>query len=264
MITLVQQAALFIGTLVGGATDAKTGYIYDWITYPMIILGIILSLIQLQFFNIASGAIIFVLLFVVYKLGKIGGGDVKMFTGIALLNPFNELNFLITLGFFAAISSMIFYSVFYSIKYARVGIKLEDNKEGLRSAALLGIAIIAYFVVMFQSGLIGSSFVLFVGFPFLLGMLFIGLQEGIKKEFFEKKVPLTKMEEDEVICEHNNKKILKLLKGKSLLGDKEISLLKKNGIRSVVVLRDLPRFGPFIFLGTLFALINPAFFMMLF
>ena len=68
MITLVQQAALFIGTLVGGATDAKTGYIYDWITYPMIILGIILSLIQLQFFNIASGAIIFVLLaWLVYK-----------------------------------------------------------------------------------------------------------------------------------------------------------------------------------------------------
>ena len=91
MIQLIQQTALFVGTLTGGATDAKTGYIYDWITYPMIVLGIILSLIQLQWFNIGSGAIIFGLLFVVYKLGKIGGGDVKMFTGIALLNPFNEL-----------------------------------------------------------------------------------------------------------------------------------------------------------------------------
>jgi len=264
MITLIQQAALFIGTLAGGATDAKTGYIYDWITYPMIIVGIILSLIQWQLFNLTSGVAIFVLLFVVYKLGKIGGGDVKMFTGIALLNPFNELNFLITLCFFAAISSMVFYSVFYSIKYARKGIVIEDNKKGIRSALLLGAVIIIYFITMVQSGLIGIEFVLLVGFPFLLVMLFIAFQEGIKKEFFEKKITLGKMEEDEVISENNNKSVLKILKGKNLLGDKEISLLRKHGVKSVIVLRDLPRFGPFIFVGTLFALLSPNFFIMLF
>jgi Flp pilus assembly protein protease CpaA len=264
MIFLIQQIALFIGTLIGGMTDAKTGYIYDWVTYPMILVGIILSLIQLQFFNILSGVILFVGLFIVYKLGKIGGGDVKIFTGIALLNPYNELNFLITLGFFAAISSLVFYSIFYSIKYIRVGVVMEDNKEGIRSALFLGAAIVAYFLVMLQAGLVGIEFVLLAGVPFLLGIVFIAFQGGIKKEFFEKKVSLNKMEEDEVISENNSKKVLKILAGKSLLGDKEINLLKKNKIKHIIVLRDLPRFGPFIFLGTLFALISPNFFMLLF
>ena len=264
MITLIQQIALLIGTFVGGATDAKTGYIYDWITYPMIGIGIILSLLQLQWFNLTTAVIIFAVLFVVYKLGKIGGGDVKIFTGIALLNPYNELNFLITLGFFAAISSLVFYSIYFSIKYIRIGFVMEDNKEGIRSALFLGAAIIAYFIVMLQSGLIGTSFIVLAGFPFLLGIVFIALQGGIKKEFFEKKITLNKMEEDEVISESNSKKVLKLLKGKNLLGDKEIKLLKKNGIKNIIVLRDLPRFGPFIFLGTLFALLSPNFFMMLF
>jgi len=264
MITIIQQIALFIGTLVGGVTDAKTGYIYDWVTYPMIIVGVVLSLIQMQWFNLGSGAAIFVILFLVYKLGKIGGGDVKIFTGIALLNPFNELNFLITLGFFAAISSMVFYSVFYSIKYSRKGIVLKDNKEGIRNALFLGAAIVTYFIIMAQSGLIGIGFVLMVGFPFILGLLFLALQEGIKKEFFEKKISLNKMEEDEIISDRNDKKILKILKGKKLLGDTEIALLRKNGFKNLIVLRDLPRFGPFIFIGTLFALISPNFFMLLF
>jgi len=264
MITILQQIALLIGTFVGGATDAKTGYIYDWITYPMIGVGMILSLIQLQYFNLISGVLIFAGLFIVYKLGKIGGGDVKMFAGIALLNPYNEMNFLITLGFFAAITSLVFYSIFYSIKYIRVGFVMEDNKEGIRSALFLGAAIIAYFVVMFQGGLIKLPFILLAGIPFLLGIIFIAFQGGIKKEFFEKKVTLNKMEEDEVISENNSKKILKILKGKSLLGDSEIALLKKNNIKSIIVLRDLPRFGPFIFIGTLFAILSPNFFMMLF
>ena len=217
MITLIQQIALLIGTFVGGATDAKTGYIYDWITYPMIGIGIILSLLQLQWFNLTTAVIIFAILFVVYKLGKIGGGDVKIFTGIALLNPYNELNFLITLGFFAAISSLVFYSIYYSIKYIRIGFVLEDNKKGIRSALFLGAAIIAYFIVMLQSGLIGIEFIILAGFPFLLGIVFVALQGGIKKEFFEKKITLNKMEEDEVISESNSKKVLKLLKGKNLL-----------------------------------------------
>jgi len=264
MINLIQQLALFIGTLTGGATDAKTGYIYDGITYPMIIIGIILSLIQLQYFNLISGVAIFAILFVVYKIGKIGGGDVKIFTGIALLNPYNELNFLVTLGFFAAISSMVFYSVFFSIKYLRTGFVKKDNEKGIRSALFLGAVLVAYFVIMLQTGIIGIEFITLVGVPFAFGLLFIAMQEGIKKEFFEKNISLAKMEEDEVISENNSEKILKILNGKKLLGDKEIKLLKKNGIKSVIVLRDLPKFGPFIFVGTVFALLSPNFFMMLF
>ena len=51
MLQLIQEAALLIGTAAGAVTDAKTGYIYDWITYPMLAAGVILSVTQQQWKN---------------------------------------------------------------------------------------------------------------------------------------------------------------------------------------------------------------------
>ncbi len=260
MINLIQQIVLVGGTFVGGATDTKTGYIYDWITYPMIIIGIILSLIQMQWFNIISGVILFLGLLIAYKFGKLGGGDVKIFTGLALLNPFNNIDFLTTIAIISAITAIMFYSIYYTIKYTRIGIKWKREREGIRRALLLGVVIIVYLFFMSTMALVSLVFVYLIGIPFMLGLLFVALQKGIKEEFFEKNVKLKELEEDEVLGEQNNKHILKLLKGKNLLGEKEIILLKKHGIKEVFVLRNLPKFGPFIFIGTLFAILVPYFF----
>ncbi len=264
MLTIIQQVILLIGTLLGGITDAKTGYIYDWITIPMIIIGIITSIIQLQLFNIFSGIIIFVLLLVFYKLGKIGGGDVKMFTGIALLNPFNKIDFLITLFFFAAISSMIFYSTYYSLKYFKKGVKFEREKKGIFNATIISLIIIFYFTIMLNLRIIQPFFIMIIALPLGLGIIYFSLQKGIKEEFFEEKIRVNKLEDDEVLGEQNNEKIKKLLKWKMLLGKKEIELLKKHKIKSVFVLRNLPKFGPFIFIGTIIAILVPELFTLVF
>jgi Flp pilus assembly protein protease CpaA len=264
MLVIIQQIAVLLGTLIGGVTDAKTGYIFDWITYPMIILGVLLSLIQLQWFNLVSGVAIFLILFLFYKFGKLGGGDVKIFTGIAFLNPFNEINFVITLIFFAAIFSMLFYSIFYTIKYIRITKSFENEKKNISKSILLVLIIVIYFATLLMLNLVRIDFVIILGLPLLGGAIYIGLQDGIKKNFFDKKVSLGKLEEDEIPSENNSQKILKLLSGKKLVGKKEIQILKKNKIKELIVLRNLPKFGPFIFLGTIIAIINPAFFVSLF
>ncbi|MBT4192215.1 MAG: prepilin peptidase [Candidatus Diapherotrites archaeon] len=264
MLFIIQQIAVLIGTFIGGATDAKTGYIYDWITYPMIALGILLSLVQLQWFNLVSGVAIFGLLFLVYKFGKLGGGDVKIFTGIAFLNPFNEINFLITLTFFAAILSMLFYSIYYSLKYVRLGIDFKKEKQGIYNSIILVGILIIYFAFLLMLRFVRIEFVMLIGIPLIGGAIYIGLQNGIKTNFFDKKVSLKNLEEDEIISEGNTARVLKLLAGKQLLGEHEITLLTKNKIHSIVVLRNLPKFGPFIFLGTIIAVINPGFFLTLF
>lgn len=263
MIQLLQQGILLLGTLISGVVDAKTGYIYDWITYPMILLGIILALLSFSWFNLLSGAIIFVLLFAGYYLGKIGGGDVKLFTAIALLNPFNDFNFLISLFFIAAMSGMLFYSIYYTVKYYRKGIKIEREKKGFFNAFFIGITLIAYFFIMAQSGIISIWFVYVIGLPLLAGLLFVALQKGIKEEFFEQKIALNKLEEDEVLGEKNSEKIKKII-GKNLVGEKEILVLKKAKIKEIYVLRNLPKFGPFIFIGTIVATFSPEFLLMLF
>jgi Flp pilus assembly protein protease CpaA len=265
MLELIQESALLIGTALGAATDAKTGYIYDWITYPMIAIGFALSILQQQWNNLLIGTALFVLLYVAYKLGKLGGGDVKLFVGIALLNPYNDYNYLATTMLFAAMSAMIFYSVYYSAKYALKGINFEENKKNIIKAIFFGLLITAYFYTLTTIGLISIASMWVIIVPMFFGLVFIALQKGITKNFFEQKIFLKEIEEDEVIAkEANNEKVLKILKGQTLVGPKEAMLLKDKGIKSIYVLRRLPPFGPFILMGVLGAILMPNFFMLLF
>ena len=263
MIIIIQEITLILGALLSAYIDAKTGYIYDWITYPMIALGIILAVISSSYFNLASAAVIFIVLLIAYKFGKIGGGDVKLFTAIALLNPFNEIYFLTTLFFIATLSAMVFYSIYYFIKYAKIGINWEREKNNTYNAIFKGLAILAYFFILVQYEVVNILFLFFVGLPLLIGLVFVALQKGIKLEFFEEKIKTKDLEDDEILGENNSEKIKKMFKGKVLIGEKEIKLLNKNKIKSIFVLRNLPKFGPFIFVGTIFAIYLPNFLIIL-
>jgi len=55
--------------------DYKTTYIFDWITYPMILVGLILLPFKSTWYiGLISAAIVFVFFIPFYKYGKIGGG----------------------------------------------------------------------------------------------------------------------------------------------------------------------------------------------
>ncbi|MDD3085849.1 MAG: A24 family peptidase [archaeon] len=258
MITILQQIILLLGTILSGAIDAKTGYIYDWITLPMILFGIMISIFLQQWINLILGTIIFVSFFLIYNYGKIGGGDVKLFTAIALLNPTNNIYFLLTGIIVACVSSIIFYTTYYGIKYFNKGIKIEENRKGIKKSIFFGLIITIYFLIITHTGLIPFKTGLLLLLISLFGLIFIALQKGITKNFFEKKINLNKIEEDEVIAEENNsKKILLLLKGKKIISQKEALLLKKQGIKEIFVLRNLPPFGPFIAIGVIIATISP-------
>lgn len=267
MIQIIQTIIILIATAIASYTDAKTGYIYDWITYPLIIIGGITALWTLylgNWFNIASGIGIFALLFLVYKTGKLGGGDVKLFTGIALANPFSNINFLLTLIFTSAVISMLFYSVYYTLKIIRNGINIKKNKKDLLKAGFFELFFIGYLIITWSHGIINELFILIVGVPLGAGIIFMGLQKEIKKRFYETKISINEIEEDELLGDKNNKKVKNLLKGQNLINPKEATLLKKNKINSIYVLRNLPKFGPFIFLGAIIALFYPELIITLF
>jgi len=280
MIQLIQEITLLVGTLVGAYTDYKTGYIYDWITVPMVLIGVILSIVLGQWLNIIVGIVLFFGLYLLYRAGKIGGGDVKLFTGIALLNPFNSIEFLASVFLFSTISAAIFYSIYYTIKYLKKKIEsnknkkmkkgliqeiVEENKQGLVQAFVLVTFAIIYFWFMKSAGLINELFIFVAGFTMLCLVLVMTLQKGITKNFFEKRIAIEKLEEDEVISVQGNlKKVIELFKLKKIVGKEQIMELKRMKIKSIVVLRELPKFGPFIFVGVCLALALPDFFLLLF
>lgn len=258
------MAALLVGGAAAAYTDARTGLILDKITYPMIALGIVLNLIEFDLSLFYVAIAVFAISYVLYWLGKIGGGDVKLFAGIALLLPyFNGNVFIVHALLAAAILSIIFYSVYYVAKYWRKGISLQENRQGILSALVLGIITAAYFYYMISMQFMAVQIAALLYVVIAFALFFLALEKGIKRNFFLKEVKLGKLEEDEVIAtDFLDKGVKEKLKlhWKGVFGKKEIDALRKIGVKMVPVYRDMPPFAPFVFLGLAIVLWAPELF----
>jgi Flp pilus assembly protein protease CpaA len=145
MIDYLPPALALLGTAVAAYTDFKTGYIYDWITYPLIAIGIALRLWSQDWLGLGLGIAVFAALYVFYWTGKLGGGDVKLFTGIALVLPFyQDKVFLLNVLFFAALSAMLFYAVYYLYRLWNEHIPLDIDEKQRNTALLLAAFGIAF------------------------------------------------------------------------------------------------------------------------
>jgi Flp pilus assembly protein protease CpaA len=267
-LVLLRIVALLAGCSAAAYTDARTGLILDSITYPMIALGIALDIIQGEWLWLLAGIAVFAIGYAVYYAGKVGGGDVKLFTGIAFLMPAYQGNFFLAGALFAAcILAVAFYSAFYVAKYAEKGIDWKENRPGIQKAAVFGIALAAWLAAMAFLGAVSAGALGLLALAFSLALLFIAFEKGIRHSFFLKLVPVGKLEEDEVIAAEflDSKTKGRLGLGfKGVFGKKEIELLVKAGIKEVPVYRGMPPFGPFILLGCIAAIIWPNFIGMMF
>jgi len=258
---LLREAAVLIASATGAYTDFKTGYIYDWITVPLILLGAGIDIFEKDYSGLAIGAAVFAIGFALYYAGKIGGGDVKLYAGIALMLPYYNGIFVLSAALLAALSAVVFFSTYYTIKYLRRGIDLKYNEAGIRRAIMLLIIIGAYMYFLLGSGFAGSGYIALVGVPILFGTVFLALERGIRKEFFLQKVRTESLEDDEIIALDfmDGDKVKKMQAGfKGVIGEKEKKEMIGAGIDEVMVYRNLPRFGPFIFLGVLLAILMPG------
>lgn len=259
---ILREIAVIIATAIGAFTDFKTGEIYDWITYPLIAFGILVNLIELNFYGLAFGAIIFIVGYALYYTGRIGGGDVKLFAGITLTMPFiNGTVFILPALLYSALTAVVFLSVFYTVKLARSGkLELKDNLKGIFNAIVIAIALIAYFWVLHNSGFFQFQNLLVIAVPLFFALLFLAFEKSIRKNFFLKSVKLKDLEEDELIAleflpEKMRKKLS--LKAKGIIDEKLKKELAKEGVKEILVYRNLPRFAPFIFIGVVLAILKP-------
>jgi hypothetical protein len=140
---------------------------------------------------------------------------------------------------------------------------LEDNKQGLQRAGLLAAFLVVYFGFIGFTGWMPLQFIVLLLIPSAFALIFLALEQGIRKNFFLKQISLKALEEDEIIAlEHLPEKVQKKLslKGKRIIGEPEKKLLKELNITKIPVYRDLPKFAPFVFLGVVLALVLPDFF----
>ena len=159
-------SASLIALIIASYTDLKQRIVSDKLTYGMMAIGLIgylvLGFLESNFFlffnSVIAAVAAFLFSLLLYKAGVWAGGDVKLFTGIAALNPVNP-NILGRLGvlsipLFAAIELPIFFltlfifSLFAMLPYGvflALGRLHRDKKHGkkiMRQLLFFGIGFV--------------------------------------------------------------------------------------------------------------------------
>ena len=144
MIPQIQFAVTLIASLIAAYTDIKTGFIYDWITYPLIVIGVILSIIAGQWIGIVLAALIYGMGLYAYNTGKMGGGDIKLLAGIALVQPlYQGMIFVLGVLLVAAVSASIIMAIWYVGGFLLSGHKINWKTPRKKTA------LFAFLVLLF-------------------------------------------------------------------------------------------------------------------
>ncbi len=262
-IFLIRAAVVVIGCVAASYTDLKTGLIPDRITYPMMALGVLFNFIAFDEYALAVAAATFGVSYLFYHLGKLGGGDLKLFVGIALLLPMmNGFPFILSSVFFASVAAVIMLSTYYVGRYALRGVRWKENVYRMVHAGFLGAAVGFYLYILYGFRMVPLEYILLVAVTVFFGLLFMAFERGIKREFFLKKAGVKDLEEDELVAaeflEPGTRAVLGM-KWKGILGEREIRKLNDAGIKEIFVYRNLPKFAPFILAGVVLALAFPIF-----
>ncbi len=272
LVTELSYLTAVIGSGVAAYYDLKTTYIPDWLTHAMIILGVVFVFLQfstisaLEYLGIAAA--VFGIGFVAYTLGQLGGGDVKLYTALALLVPtFNTIFKFpkppyppIVSIFFA---SAIFGSIVISFQYITKLIKDRHDIDGFDSkittaAVSSGLFVLLGIIFVFLQP--GFSFILFA---LAFGVFIYPFKDDLMHMYALEYKRVSDLTEDDIIATDvlgsDKSKKLGLTPGRRTYLSFELDKIKKNArkfrITKVPVYENLPTFGVYIFLGVLFTIL---------
>ena len=269
-ILILKIILVLLASGIAAYTDYKTGLIQNWLTYPLMVIGLLFVVYE-SFFSPTSlgvsyifnvfiiGILIYGIGYFLYKYGKLGGGDIKLFLGIHLVIPYylGQITILWLL-IFASLLSVLFVSIYYmyillkKLKQKNLfKIMLKRKMLVLKSAVMFLIFLV--FIYIFVTKFNASWLYYLILLPILLGLKLMIFEEEVRKYIYLKQKPISNLEDGDVLALEFIKKDLltKLgLKDKNILEEEDIKRIKKiKGIKALPIYDSLPRFGPYIFLG---------------
>jgi len=270
-LLLVKQALALIGTGISAITDWKTGYIYDKITYPLIALGILLTILSLNPYFIANtlvmAGLVFVIGYALYYTGQIGGGDVKIFTALTLLLPITVepgLPAFFMILVVATLINVLGTIAYYGSKY----VLYEKKKEVGLSKLIIGIALvllsIMYTNIILNMQILTTFGVVLVVVPLIAAIFYTVFGDDMNNKTFAKQISMSKVEDGDVLAPNKiDKKIRKILGAKKVLDEAAIKKLKKHKIKKLWIYANAPAFGPSIFIATIITVFYPDWFLLM-
>lgn len=265
-IFIIRIILLLVAVALAAYFDYKTGYIYDWISLPLIAIGLILNIFTYSWKSLIPIVLIAVGIYLfgylAYYFGKIGGGDIKLFIGIHMILPYLNNQLLI---FLVIIASSLLSVMFVSISYAfKLNKKIKINKMLLKKkkskifkSALLFFVFLVFVIFATSTGDMPKIVYITIP-PMFFGSIIIIFEDEIKKHIYLKQKPVAKLDEGDVFAsEFATKELITKLKlGKRTVLEKEdIKRAKLLRLKVLPIFDNLPRFGVYILLGVLCVLI---------
>ncbi|MBI5797979.1 prepilin peptidase [Candidatus Woesearchaeota archaeon] len=255
--------------IVASIFDLRTREIPDTLSYIFIIGALLMSLIYSFFttinfflYSILSALIVFGAGYLFYRLKQIGGGDVKLFTGVAaLLGNFTLFGFSAVLVFFflllfiGGVYTLVWSAVLFFQERSKGWKKLMEVLHGrkrIRIILLLVSIILLVFALLFSSiGLLLGILVILLYVTFYLAC-FLRVVETLH---FLKEIPLKELTEGDWLAKDVvlHGKIL-CSKRKACVEEKDIVILKKAKVEKVWIKVGIP-FVPAIALTTIIVFI---------
>lgn len=267
MFELISAVIALVGTAIVSYADYKTGYMPDRYTHAMIIIGALLlpfhAGLEKAVPHYLAALVTFVVLFLFYIFGQLGGGDVKLFTALTLLIPVYPVSlvqfgfsptiapypFIVSVFFAAVVMAMLFVSSGYLLRLYRDRKKIAGVHAKVVKGllfALLTLPLIGLWVWM-------NSRMAVMGLPLVLGAFAMAFKEDILRLYVVKRKAVKDLNDDDVLALEF---ISASVKNKLGLGSRrtflemELKELKnrarKAGVKQLVVQEYLPKFGPFI------------------
>lgn len=269
-IFIIRIVLLLLACALAAYFDNKTGYIYDWISLPLIAIGLIINVFTfplktlIPIVLIALGIYLFG--YFAYYFGKIGGGDIKLFIGIHMILPYlyGQL-FIVWVVIISSLLSVMFVSISYAFKlYGKIKINKTFWKKKMSKIFKSGVLFLLFLgFVIFATSIGDLPKIVYITIPPLLfGSVVIIFEDEIKKYIYLRQKPVSKLEEGDVLAsEFATKEFLKKigLEKRTVLEKEDIKRIKLLKLKTLPIFDNLPRFGIYILLGAIFVLIYNIF-----
>lgn len=242
---ILKLVIVLIATGISAYTDFKTGYIYDWLTYPFIAIGLVFTFVEGTYvMGLLFAALIFLFGILLYYKGKIGGGDIKLFAGLALYFPvYNGYPFVLIVLFVSAFIALLIYGTIYLYYLIR------NPPKQFYIYLTIFILISVIITILFRTN-IYFSIVLF--YFMIISLISLTFKDIITKANYKEEISVKELLDDDLAD------LTFMNKGEMVPLDKKLFEEIKSKLKEtdkIVVYRNLPIFGPFIFLGIILTMI---------
>lgn len=248
----------------------------SWLTYSLVALGALFTLASLNISVIASNGLvaltIFLLGYILYRLGQIGGADVLIFVSIALLLPEAPQSILLQansqLGFPFVVSVFVLSGILavFGIFLRYIPLTIYDILRGEKvtinaSQVVLAAATLVLYAAFLYSlnGIVGlpqTQLAVFAAVIVCATSLFT-FKDYISDKYMIRIVGIDEIDEEDILAvEKMDPKLVSKYKLDKLLTPKEIEKLKKIGKKKKFpVYKEMPVFMPYVLIALAAALL---------